>query len=138
MRIPSKDIAGHIVLFVALVALIGFALMTVASPGMAEISIAVTKLEAKHPGIYGKSKGFGQAYGLFNVGFSIGALIGPFHSGGTRDHAGWNMMVLSLAIVCILISVISFFFAGDNLILKIMQRKKSNYVEKADPASVDV
>lgn len=98
-RLPSKNSTGHIVLFVVLVTLLGFLLMGVLSPAMAEMSKAVTQIEARHPGIYGKSKGFGQAYGLFNVGYSIGSLIGPFHSGETRKHAGWNTMVLSLGII---------------------------------------
>lgn len=138
LRVPTEDKAGHIALFVVLLGFIGFALMVVASPGMAEMSRAVTSLEAKHPGIYGKSKGFGQAYGLFNVGFSIGGLIGPFHSGETRDHAGWKTMVLSLAIVCILMSLISLVFAGDNIIVKYFQQKSKEYDDKADPASADV
>lgn len=124
LRLPTKDTTGHIVLFVALIALIGTGLMAAMSPSMAEMTKAVCDLEKKHPGIYGKSKGFGQAYGLFNVGYSIGSLIAPFHAGKTREHAGWNTMTLSIAIICILISIISFFFAEENLITKYRNRSK--------------
>lgn len=126
LRIPTTDTPGNIALFIVLIAVIGFFLMAVLSPTMAEMTKAVTIMEAKHPGIYGKSKGFGQAYGLFNVGFSLGSLIAPFHAGETREKAGWNTMVLSLGIVCIIISVIAFFFAGDNLLDKWKKNKKDS------------
>jgi MFS family permease len=38
-----------------------------------------------------------QAYGLFNVAFSGGFLVGPLWGGYVTEKAGWNVMVGSLA-----------------------------------------
>lgn len=116
-RLPTQDTTGHIVMFIAFVALMGFLLMSVFSPIAAEMSHAVGEIEARHPGIYGKSKGYGQAYGIFNVGFSLGSLIGSFHAGETRRHAGWNMVTISFAIVAFGVAVIAFIFT-EGIIFK--------------------
>jgi MFS family permease len=43
------------------------------------------------------SGNYGQAYGLFNVAFSGGFLVGPLWGGYVTEKAGWNVMVGSLA-----------------------------------------
>jgi MFS family permease len=40
---------------------------------------------------------YGQAYGLFNVAFSGGFLVGPLWGGFITEKAGWGIMVGSLA-----------------------------------------
>jgi MFS family permease len=40
---------------------------------------------------------YGQAYGLFNVAFSGGFLVGPLWGGYITQKAGWDIMVASLA-----------------------------------------
>lgn len=127
-RLPTKKTTGDIVMFVAFVAIMGFLIMGVLSPIMAEVSAAVGEIESRHPGIYGKSKGYGQAYGLFNVGFSLGSLIGTFHSGETRKHAGWNMLTVSLAIVAVGVAVIAAIFTEGNIFKK-KSKKEATEVE---------
>lgn len=78
----------------------------------------MTKIEAKHPGIYGKTKGYGQAYALYNTGYSLGTLLGPFHAGRTVENAGWNTMTLSLAFMALGVSIIALCFAGGNIFKK--------------------
>lgn len=118
LRLPDSGSINNRVLLVALVALMGLCNCAVASPSLAEMSKAVHKLESKHPGIYGKSMGYAQACALFSVGYSLGTLLGPFHAGETRLHAGWNTMTLSVGIVCLGVAVISVFFTGGALFKK--------------------
>lgn len=40
---------------------------------------------------------YGQAYGLYNIAFSAGFLVGPLWGGYVTQRAGWNVMVGSLA-----------------------------------------
>jgi len=40
---------------------------------------------------------YGQVYGLFNVAFSGGFLVGPLWGGYITEKAGWGVMVGSLA-----------------------------------------
>lgn len=118
LRVPDHKSTGQIVMFVAFIVLTGAMLLCVMGPCMAEMTKGITNLERRRPGIYGKAKGFGQAYGLFNVGFSLGALCGPFQAGGFRDKFGWKWMVVSLAVISIITAIISFFLAGDSFKLK--------------------
>ncbi|KAF5102723.1 hypothetical protein D0Z00_000215 [Geotrichum galactomycetum] len=133
LRIPDEKTAGNIALFVVLIVLCGTMLMIVTAPSLAEITKGITDLESEHPGIYGKSKGFGQGYGLFNVGFSIGSLIGPFQAGGTKDNSGWGMMTLSIGIICFLVGGISLLFAGEGFrLLKKPEQKDASVVVQED------
>jgi len=54
---------------------------------MSEIAL----IAGEHGGAYG------QAYGLFNVAFSGGFLVGPLWGGYVTERAGWGVMVGSLA-----------------------------------------
>lgn len=129
-RLPKLKTTGHIVMFIVFVAIMGFLMMSVFSPIMAEMSRAVNKIEARHPGIFGKNKGYGQAYGLFIVGFSLGSLFGSFHAGETRRHAGWDVLTVSLAIFTFGISVIALVFTEGY----IFKRQREN----AASAELDV
>jgi MFS family permease len=40
---------------------------------------------------------YGQVYGLFNVAFSAGFLVGPLWGGYVIERAGWSALVGSLA-----------------------------------------
>lgn len=114
LRIPDHRSTGQIVMFVAFVVLTGAMLMFVMAPCMAEMTKGIARLESKHPGIYGKAKGFGQGYGIYNVGFSLGSLCGPLQAGQFKNHFGWKWMVVSLAVISAIAAIVSFFFAGDS------------------------
>ncbi|OJJ65065.1 hypothetical protein ASPSYDRAFT_142555 [Aspergillus sydowii CBS 593.65] len=66
---------------------------------MVEISHTVEEKEKKCPGIFGDKGGTAQAYGLFNVAWSGGQVLGPLVSGGLVDWVGWKYMVSTLAVV---------------------------------------
>ena len=57
-------------------------------PSMSEVAL----IAGKHAG-----GNYGQAYGLFNVAFSAGFVVGPLWGGYVSEKAGWNIMVGSLA-----------------------------------------
>lgn len=65
----------------------GATLTFVIPPSMSEIAL----IAGEHGGAYG------QAYGLFNVAFSGGFLVGPLWGGFVTERAGWGVMVGSLA-----------------------------------------
>ncbi|KAA8917763.1 hypothetical protein TRICI_000071 [Trichomonascus ciferrii] len=122
LRLPNEDSVNHIVLFAALVALVGLGLTLIFAPVMGELSNVVAAIEEHNPGKFGPGKGYGQAYGLFNVAFSLGSLIGPFHAGGVFENQGWAMTVLSLGIVTAISVIPSVLFTGGNLLYKAKNR----------------
>lgn len=134
LRIPDHRSTSQIVMFIAFIIITNAIIIFEMAPCMAEMTKAMTKLEAKRPGIYGKAKGFGQAYGLFNVGYSIGTLCGPFQAGGFRNRFGWKWMVVSLAVIAAIVAIVSFFFAGDNFYFG---RVKNAELEKSQESEVE-
>lgn len=118
LRLPDHKSTQQIVEFAALLAVAGFGLICVFSPMLGELSNVTLKIESRHKGIFGPGKGFGQAYGLFNVAFSIGSIVGPFQSGATNDNQGWGMTSLSLGIVAFGTLIPSILFSGGNLLVR--------------------
>ena len=52
----------------------------------------VALIAGEHGGV-----AYGQAYGLFNMAFSAGFMVGPLWGGYVTEKAGWGIMVGSLA-----------------------------------------
>ena len=93
-----RDQTGQVAILCVILALLGvlprLAFLTtgttltfVIPPSMSEIAL----IAGEHGGAYG------QAYGLFNVAFSGGFLVGPLWGGYVTERAGWGVMVGSLA-----------------------------------------
>ncbi|KAK8181296.1 major facilitator superfamily domain-containing protein [Phyllosticta citribraziliensis] len=93
------------VLMCALLALFGVALAAIAPAVMAEICYVVAAREEKNPGVFGPKGAYAQAYGLFNVAWALGALIGPIWAGDVKDDAGWGTVWWSLAVLSVLTAV---------------------------------
>lgn len=127
LRIPTEPSAGHIALLSVLLVWIGTCTSALFAPVTGEFSNAVTKFEGKRPGCLGKGRGFGQVYGLFNVAYSLGSLIGPFMSGGIVASSGWGTAVLALGIVSFASAFVTFPFTGGNLFAI---RRKTKLAEK--------
>ncbi|KAK7545441.1 MFS transporter-like protein [Phyllosticta citricarpa] len=93
------------VLMCALLALFGVALAAISPAVMAEICYVVAAREQKKPGIFGPKGAYAQAYGLFNVAWALGALIGPIWAGDVKDDAGWGTVWWSLAVLSVATAV---------------------------------
>lgn len=66
---------------------------------MAEISYTVIAKEKNNPGLYGPKGAIAQAYGLFNMAFAAGALVGPIWAGFVEQGAGWATMTWTLGLL---------------------------------------
>ncbi|KAL2819157.1 MFS amine transporter [Aspergillus granulosus] len=73
------------------------ALKTVAL--MVEVSHVVEEKEKECPGIFGEQGGTAQAYGLFNVAWSGGQVLGPLVAGWLVNLKGWATMVTVFGVV---------------------------------------
>uniref|UniRef100_A0A060T053 ARAD1C13860p n=1 Tax=Blastobotrys adeninivorans TaxID=409370 RepID=A0A060T053_BLAAD len=118
LRLPDHKSTQQIVEFAALLTMAGLGIICVFSPMLGELSNATLKIESRKKGIFGPGKGFGQAYGLFNVAFSLGSIVGPFQSGATNDNQGWGMTSLSLGIVAFVTLIPSILFSGGNMLVR--------------------
>ncbi|PWY88942.1 MFS amine transporter [Aspergillus heteromorphus CBS 117.55] len=74
---------------------------------MVEVSNVTEQYEREFPGIFGRQGGTAQAYGLFNVAWSGGQVLGPLLAGLLVERAGWTTMVTTLGVMsgCIAVMV---------------------------------
>ena len=105
-------------MFAAFLALSGLAISFIFVPVMGELGKAVACIEARNPGKFGSGNGYGQVYGSFNIVFSLGSLLGPFHGGAVFKDSMWNRTVLSLGIIAAVTTVPTMLFTGGNLVNK--------------------
>ncbi|KKY25949.1 putative mfs transporter [Diplodia seriata] len=78
------------VVLCVLLAVLGAALAAIMPCVMAEITHVVRAKEAKRPGAFGKTGAYAQAYGLFNMAWAGGALIGPIWAGQHQTQPEQN------------------------------------------------
>ncbi|KAI8634352.1 major facilitator superfamily domain-containing protein [Xylariaceae sp. FL1651] len=100
------------VLLCSLLALIGVSLTLVNTPIFTEIVHIVNAKERDRPGIFGPGGATAQAYGLFNVAFAAGTIVGPLFAGFVRERSGWGTMGWSLGALSGSASVPVFLMTG--------------------------
>lgn len=96
LRLVDHDSLKQKVLLCALLMLIGTCVALVIPAVMAEFTYIVDAKEKQQPGIYGVNGAYAQAYGIFNVGWAAGALVGPVWAGYVEAAGGWGTMTWSL------------------------------------------
>lgn len=106
LRFVERKRIFEIVLLVILLFLQGFCIAAIEITATTEVSQAASKFEARYPGAFGDTSPVGQSYGLFNMAFAGGQLIGPVLAGGIRVSAGWKMMTLVLGLLCVVAAVV--------------------------------
>lgn len=90
----------------------------VMAPLMAEIDHAVEMEEKKKPGRVGKRGAAAQGFGLFNLAYALGTLIGPLWAGFVVQDAGWGTMGWSMSILSGICAITTFLWTGGRIMLK--------------------
>ncbi|KAF2812895.1 MFS general substrate transporter [Mytilinidion resinicola] len=116
LRYIDHNTLGDKVLFCALLACIGVSLALTFPPFMAEITLVVeakerAQLAQGKPG-FGTQGAYAQAYGLFNMAFAAGCLVGPVWAGFVREGPGWATMGWSLGLLSAVTAVPTFLWMG--------------------------
>jgi len=128
LRLVTHNAIDQKVLLCALLALIGFCMTLVMTPLMAEIDHAVTLEEKKKPGSLGKRGAAAQGFGLFNLAFALGTLIGPLWAGFVVQSGGWGTMGWSLGLLSGVCAITTFCWTGGRILLKEKQRSEMTIV----------
>ncbi|KAE8442556.1 hypothetical protein EG329_003043, partial [Mollisiaceae sp. DMI_Dod_QoI] len=118
LRFVTHNSIEQKVLICALLALIGLCMTFVMAPLMADIDHAVTLEEKKRPGSLGKRGAAAQGFGLFNLAFAIGTLIGPLWAGFVISDAGWGTMTWTMGLLSGFCAITTFFWTGGRIMLK--------------------
>lgn len=98
MRLVTQNTVGQKVLLVALLVLHGLCTNLIITPIMAEITHIV---EGKaRDGHFGVNGAYAQAYGLFNLAYAIGCMLGPLWAGFVLEQRGWGTVTWTMAVAC--------------------------------------
>ncbi|KAI9888535.1 MAG: hypothetical protein M1814_006835 [Vezdaea aestivalis] len=99
LRLVTHSGVQQVVLLCVFLAFIGLALTSVFPPVMAEFAADVDEMDKKHPSIFGPKGAYAQSYGLLNVAYAAGIMIGPIWSGFVEQRAGWGTMAWTLGLL---------------------------------------
>ncbi|KAI9791728.1 MAG: hypothetical protein M1816_003538 [Peltula sp. TS41687] len=135
LRFVTENTIEHKVLLCALLAMIGLSLTLVISPVLAEITYVVEAKEKKHPGIFGSKGAYAQAYGLFNVSFAGGTLVGPLWAGFVEARAGWNTMAWTMGLLCVVSAVPAWLFTGGFVTRPDLSQRQMSRKRKREAAA---
>lgn len=100
LRLVNRDTVGQAVLLCALLVLLGAATALLLTSLMAEFSKVCDAKVRQDPDLFAGRSAYGQSYGIFNVAWAGGSLLGPLVSGAVTSSAGWKTMTWTMAIWC--------------------------------------
>ncbi|KPM43074.1 hypothetical protein AK830_g3473 [Neonectria ditissima] len=113
LRFVSEDSMAHKVMLCGLLAGVGMAIACVFAPLMAEINWSVQGNEQDSDDVP-----VAQAYGLYNMAFSGGTIIGPLIGGLIRDSAGWGTVAWTMGIMTFVSAIPQLIWTGGPLGVK--------------------
>ncbi|KAJ5159474.1 uncharacterized protein N7482_006478 [Penicillium canariense] len=99
LRLVTENTMHDKIVLCVLLALLGLCEAVAMPPLVAEVFHAVKEKEDESPDSFGKGGAMALAFGLSNMGFAAGSLIGPFFAGFIRQDAGWGTMGWAMALV---------------------------------------
>ena len=98
LRLVDHDGIRQKVLLCALLVLLGMASAFVLTPLMSEFSKVCDAKERQQPDLFAGKSAYAQSFGIFNVAWAAGSLIGPLAAAGVIEAAGWKTMTWSMAL----------------------------------------
>ena len=78
--------------------------------------------EKKRPGSLGKRGATAQGFGLFNLAYAVGTLVGPLWAGFVVQNAGWGTMGWSMGVLSGICGITTFIWTGGRIMLKGKER----------------
>lgn len=121
LRFVAENSIEDKVMLCGLLVGVGIAIALVFGPLMAEITWSVTEDGSNNEAM--SVAPYAQAYGLYNMAFSGGALVGPLVGGLIRNSAGWPTVCWVLGLITVFTAVTQFFWVGRPVPLKFWRRE---------------
>ncbi|KAM0419657.1 hypothetical protein ACHAPD_003220 [Fusarium lateritium] len=122
----DKNTIQDKILLCGLLAGVGITMACIFGPLMAEITWAVQGEDGT-----GGAGQIAQAYGLYNMAYSGGSLVGPIMGGMVKDSSGWGTVGWSLGIVVFVSGIPTLLYTGGPLKhnFKIKDRRRRSLAE---------
>lgn len=112
LRLPHAGGKPQMILYGALLALVGAGLAVIGAPSIVEAGSIVQNYFEANPDFFGEAGPYAQLYGLNSMVFSAGLAVGPELAGELKQSIGYGNANLVLAVVCAVTAVLCFFFIG--------------------------
>lgn len=112
LRLVDHDSKAMLALLCSLTLLLGISLNMILTPSWSDASYTVDEIMSNEPGIFGTKGAYAQAFGLMNMAYAIGSLVGPLLGGFLVENVGWNDLTLGTGIFCALCIVPCLFATG--------------------------
>lgn len=106
--IPSKSTTGGIVPLVALIAILGFSMVAAMTPVQSEIACIVRSHNEGGEG----DDGMSRSYGLFNIAYAVGGIMGPLTSGYLYSVIGFFWLCVIMGCTLLLFAPYVFISIG--------------------------
>ena len=100
LRLVDHDTVTQAVLLCALLVLLGAATCLLLTPLMAEFSKVCDAKVRQEPDVFRGKSAYAQSYGIFNVSWAGGSLLGPLVSAAVKSAAGWKTMTWTMGLWC--------------------------------------
>ena len=112
LRLVDHDSKAMLALLCSLTLLLGVSLNMILTPSWSDASYTVDEIMNNEPGIFGTKGAYAQAFGLMNMAYATGSLVGPLLGGFLVENVGWNDLTLGTGIFCALCVVPCLFATG--------------------------
>ena len=112
LRLVDHDSKEMLVLLCSLTLLLGISLNMILTPSWSDASYTVDEIMNNEPGIFGTKGAYAQAFGLMNMAYAIGSVVGPLLGGFLVENVGWNDLTLGTGIFCALCVIPCLFATG--------------------------
>jgi MFS family permease len=114
LRLVDHGGISQKVTFCALLALLGGAQALLMTSLMAEFSkVCVAKVK-KQPDVFAGKSAYAQSYGIFNIAWAAGSMIGPLVAGSIVSSAGWKTMTWAISLFCVVGIIPVVLFSGGS------------------------
>jgi MFS family permease len=99
LRLVDHDNIRQIVLLCALLVFLGVAVALTLTSLMTEFSKVCDAKEKQDPGLFGHRSAYAQSYGIFNVAWAAGTLVGPLWAAAVQKSGGWKTMTWTFGLL---------------------------------------
>ncbi|KAF5661583.1 vesicular amine transporter [Fusarium heterosporum] len=124
LRFVDENTIQDKILLCGLLVGVGITTACIFGPLMAEITWSVQGEDGT-----GGAGEIAQAYGLYNMAYSGGSLVGPIMGGFVKDSSGWGTVGWSLGIVVFVSGVPTILYTGGPLKIRSQGRRKQTSAE---------
>lgn len=112
--IAPVTVASKVLLWV-MISIAGLGFVLIATPTMLDIGSVVEDGEESCPGLYGPGGGVATSYGLYNVAWASGNLVGSVLAGWAMQHVGWEGLCIGLGSLCAVSAVLVALYCGGGI-----------------------